>query len=227
MGRDEETKSRSEEVTKWLSKSMMLVVVWGAASVVSLVGCAAIDTPDGHKLRMGNRQPDVEKALGPADLIETGSTWDDNPREQHFYLRSGYSLWFRDGALAGMKKIEPSERADVERRARVAREVVPLVQVGTYGPNVIELFGEPDAVEDVRIEQGLDKSYRGRYDRQFEREKPPERIWCYFFKRDVAVLFESGRVTRVKPMAAGDAARMGQYVAEQRESNGEAGERAR
>jgi hypothetical protein len=197
----------------------------GIAGAVSLGGCTAIQTPDGHQLRVGNRIAEVDHVLGPPDLIEEGVTWNDNPREERFYMSSGYSLWFRNGRLNSIKKIEAADRPDLERRIRVTKEVVPLVRVGASAPDLIYAIGAPDAVEDVRVEKGMDQTYRGRYDKQMDRQPPPERLLCYYFGRDIVVVMESGRVTKAKPMAAADAVRMRQWVSEQRESNGEAGEK--
>lgn len=208
-----------------MTQSNKWMVLVGIAGIMSLTGCARIETPDGHRLRVGNRLAEVDHVLGPPDYIDEGLTWDDNPRQEHFYLREGYSLWFRDGTLNSIKKIEASDRPDLERKIKVMREVVPLVRIGAAAPDLIDAIGKPDAVEDVHIEHGRDETYRGRYDKQLERQKPPERLLCYYFARDIVVVMESGRVTKAKPMAAADAVRMRQWVSEQRESNGEAGEK--
>ncbi len=190
-------------MTKWKGKAwprLWAVALMGVVTAVPLTGCGVHETPDGFRFRTGNSKQTVHDALGSPDLTVDGTTWDGYPSTNEYYLSRGYWVRFRDGSLGRVTPITEEEMPDLERKVRVFRDVVPRVRIGASGSEVINEFGVPDGVDDVRHENGIDMWHRGAYQGQLERGTPPERLYCYFMKPDLTVLFQKGLVSEVRPL---------------------------
>jgi hypothetical protein len=177
-----------------------------AAILLSLFALAActVTSPDGVKFAKGAKEDEVRARLGEPDLKEEFDAipgflnpWGHPPGSTLYFLGRGYSATIYTSGLSYFYMYPPEKRPELEHKARIYREVVPLVPPRATPAEVVAILGPPDLVER--------EFPRGVYFPQLYGAPawPPAR-WVHYryLDRELAVLFEDDRVKRAVPMTS-------------------------
>ena len=182
-----------------------------------MAGCK-YQTPDGIALYRGDTVAQVDRKLGAPDLVEPASAnlgscifKDFRDVNGRYYFDRKQVYLFDRGRLADIRGLDDDRIGDLERRARIYREMEAIVPEGTPLSTVMQRLGQPCLVDEMYTKVGLDRSQSVPAVR--EESLDHREIWLYYPEREVAIQFVKRVSGRILPLDQGESQRVRERLA--------------
>jgi hypothetical protein len=197
---------------------------WARAIAAALLSAAVVGgckhtTEDGVTLYKSDTTAEIRGKFGEPDLVEPatinmgGCVFKDFRRvEARYYFDRGYALFFDDDRLLDLRKLSPEGRPELERRARIKRQVSGVAPAGTPVAEAVARLGAPDLVTRIKVLDGTTFGYVSLYD-------PAKPVACgtvdlNYLERDAVLRAVEGVVTQARAMQARERDGISQDIAE-------------